>query len=263
VNWSDEETVAQITENPHLQYFIGFPAIQEKAPFDASFTIHFRKRLDSSLINQVNEWIVEAQMQKTEPKQPKQNDDDDSHGGMASTEKAPLKPNNDPEPTNQGKLLIDATCVPADIVYPTDLRLLNDAREKLEGMIDTLHEPYQGLQRNHRTYRKKARKEYLAIAKQRNPRQKTLRKAIGKQLNFVRRNLLQIEKLADPGGLESLSRRQYRELLVIQELYHQQRYMHESKTHQVNDWIVSIEQPYVRPIVRGKDDANVEFGAEI
>ena len=28
---------------------------------------------------------------------------------------------------NQGSLLIDATCLPADIRYPTDLSLLNEA----------------------------------------------------------------------------------------------------------------------------------------
>ena len=56
---------------------------------------------------------------------------------------------------NQGKMLVDATCAPADIAYPIDLSLLNDAREKLEGVIDTLHEPQRGTCRKPRTYRKK------------------------------------------------------------------------------------------------------------
>ncbi|MCY0896763.1 MAG: hypothetical protein OWS03_10835 [Alicyclobacillaceae bacterium] len=41
----------------------------------------------------------------------------------------------------QGKQLLDATCVPADIACPTDLSLLNEAREKLEQLIDVLHAP--------------------------------------------------------------------------------------------------------------------------
>ncbi|AHC14860.1 hypothetical protein [Salinispira pacifica] len=45
----------------------------------------------------------------------------------------------DPEEENSGKLLIDATCVPGDIRYPTDLSLLNESREKLETIIDVLH----------------------------------------------------------------------------------------------------------------------------
>ena len=43
------------------------------------------------------------------------------------------------EPSNNGKLLVDATCTPADITYPTDLKLLNEAREKAEHVIDLLH----------------------------------------------------------------------------------------------------------------------------
>ena len=31
---------------------------------------------------------------------------------------------------NHGKLIVDATCAPADISYPTDLNLLNEARKK-------------------------------------------------------------------------------------------------------------------------------------
>ena len=57
---------------------------------------------------------------------------------------------------NQGKLLLDATCAPSDITYPTDIGLLNEAREKLERIIDTLHSPLIGKQRKPRTYRWKA-----------------------------------------------------------------------------------------------------------
>lgn len=49
--------------------------------------------------------------------------------------------------TYQGKLLIDTICVPANIAYPTDIGLLNHAREKLEDIIDTLHKPFVGKQK--------------------------------------------------------------------------------------------------------------------
>jgi hypothetical protein len=42
------------------------------------------------------------------------------------------------EPKNQGKLILDATCAPADIKYPTDLGLLNQVREHTEKIIDVL-----------------------------------------------------------------------------------------------------------------------------
>jgi len=40
---------------------------------------------------------------------------------------------------NKGALILDATCTPADIKYPTDVSLLNEAREKLEDLITSLH----------------------------------------------------------------------------------------------------------------------------
>jgi len=35
--------------------------------------------------------------------------------------------------------LLDATCTPADIKYPTDIGILNEAREKTEKIIDKLY----------------------------------------------------------------------------------------------------------------------------
>jgi IS5 family transposase len=39
--------------------------------------------------------------------------------------------------------------------------------------------------------------------------------------------------------------------------------MYDSQTHSVEDRIVSIHQPHIRPIVRGKSQAKVELGAKI
>ncbi len=39
--------------------------------------------------------------------------------------------------SNQGKLLVDATCTPADITFPTDVKLLNEAREETEELQAT------------------------------------------------------------------------------------------------------------------------------
>lgn len=264
---SDEETVEQITENPYLQYFIGLPSFQDEAPFHPSSMTHFRKRIGSSMINQVNEWIVEAQTKSSLEDQEKDDPSDEDHGGTGCSGNfdAPgeKKIPHDHMRPNQGKLLIDATCAPADIAYPTDLRLLNEAREKLEAIIDTLHEPYRGQQSKPRTYRKKARKAYLSVAKQRNPRKKTIRKAVRKQLNFVGRDLKHVETLAKQSGLGLLSKKQYRDLLVIQELYRQQLSMYKNKSQRTEHRIVSIQQPHVRPIVRGKSNARVEFGAKL
>lgn len=52
-------------------------------------------------------------------------------------------------------------------------------------------------------------------------------------------------------------------LTVIQKVYEQQKYMYDSRTHSVPDRIVSLSQPWVRPIVRGKAGKLVEFGAKL
>jgi IS5 family transposase len=52
-------------------------------------------------------------------------------------------------------------------------------------------------------------------------------------------------------------------LRTIRKLYEQQLYMYESKTHKVADRIVNLRQPYIRPIVRGKVKAPVEFGVKL
>ena len=134
-----------------------------------------------------------------------------------------------------------------------------------EKIVDILYESIKDLcQKKPRTYRKKARKDYLAIAKQRRPTHSKKRTAIKKQLQYIKINLAHIEKLIELGSLlENLSKRQYKLLLVGQEVYRQQSWMYQQKTNIVDDRIVSLTQPHVRPIVRGKAGKGTEFGAKI
>ena len=66
--------------------------------------------------------------------------------------------NNNSDETNQGTIIVDATCTPADITYPQDLNLLNSAREKLEGYIDCLHDSSES--KKPRTYRNRKNLNY-------------------------------------------------------------------------------------------------------
>ena len=79
----------------------------------------------------------------------------------------------------------------------------------------------------------------------------------------MRRNLKHIETLVKNSSLEKLSKKEYQDLLVIHELFKQQEQMYKSNSHTVKGRIVSISQPYVRPIVRGKAGSPVEFGAKL
>jgi hypothetical protein len=248
---SDEEAVEQIRENPYLQYFLGFHEFRDQAPFDPSMYVHFRKRFSLEQLGQINEAIVKAEQTTEQANEPSGPDDDDDTNS------------NTPSDGNRGKLLIDATCAPADIRYPTDLSLVNEAREKSEQIIDTLFEPLKGSCPKPRTYRQKARRLFVAYTKNRKRSARQRRKALGQQLRFLGRNLKTIVQLAEQAPLTHLDRRQYRNLLVIQELYRQQQWMFENRCHRISGRIVSLSQPHVRPIVRGKASAPVEFGAKL
>jgi transposase, IS5 family len=69
------------------------------------------------------------------------------------------------------------------------ISLLNEVREKTESLIDTLYKPDRGDETKPRTYRRKARKQYLQVAKSRKPRMKAIRKALKQQLQYIWRNL--------------------------------------------------------------------------
>ncbi len=162
-------------------------------------------------------------------------------------------------------MLLDATCAPADITYPNDLGILNQARRQTEKIIDGLYKTCQTkLNKKPRTYKKKARKDYLKIAKKRRPSRKERTDAIAKQLQYIKRNLSHIEKLINSGAeLSNLNPRKYKMLLVVTEVYRQQLWMYENESKRVDDRIVSITQPHIRPIVRGKAGQPVEFGAKL
>ena len=57
---TDEETVAQIIENPYLQYFLGFKEYRSEPPFDSSMMVHFRKRINLDMMTEINELIIKA-----------------------------------------------------------------------------------------------------------------------------------------------------------------------------------------------------------
>jgi hypothetical protein len=244
---TDEETVEQIRENPYLQYFLGYEAYRYEAPFDPSMMVHFRRRFTEAQIVAMNERVVDLGTNKKPSDEKDDDEQNDASGGKSK---------------NSGQLKIDASCTPADIRYPTDLSTLNEVREKSERIIDILHEPDVGKKVKPRTYRRRARKEYLAVAKQRRPTGKTIRKACGKQLRYIARNLRTIKEL-DEDRLHLLSGIWYRILLVAHEVYRQQKQMYDQRSHSVPDRIVSVSQPHVRPIVRGKAGRPTEFGAKI
>ena len=240
---TDEETVAQISENPYLQYFIGMREFSTKQPFDPSLMVHFRSRISAEMLLRVNEQVCA-------PKKKSQQKDGDG---------------NEP-PANNGKLIIDATCAPEDMRHPTDIGLLNDAREHSERVIDFLWAASDKDGRKPLTYRRKARRQFLKAIRCRKPSGRHLRKGIRRQLGFLKRNLRTIGKMSGDVSLSVLTNQDYRKLLVTSEVYRQQCElfrMFGTEHRRIDDRIVSLSKPHVRPIVRGKASADVEFGAKL
>jgi len=268
-NLDDRETVEQIAENIYMQYFLGYSGFSNEPPFDASLFVEFRKRLGFEQLKAINERIISLKTKLDAPQgdssSSKQKHDQNStceQGNNQSTSGKDEKPLTDGALQNRGRLLMDATACPQDIAFPTDLDLLSSAREKSEELIDMLYD-FEYHQQKPRTYRREARKTYLSTAQKKNKSRKIIRKAIGAQLGYLARNLRAIDKLLDTYQQIPFDAREYKYLLVIQTVYQQQKHMYDSRTHQVDHRIVSIHQPHVRPIVRGKSHSKVEFGAKI
>ena len=145
------------------------------------------------------------------------------------------------------------------IVRDAKERQVKEAKSKAETLLDVLHDPADG--KKPRTYRKRARKDYLKYTRCRKHTAKMTRKAIGKQLAYLRRDLDAIDGKLSLG--KNLPPRQAERLDTIRTVYEQQKYMYDNRTHSVPDQIVSVSQPFVRPIVRGKAGKPVEFGAKL
>lgn len=249
-NYPDEELVEQIRENPYYQYFIGMPGYEDKIPFVPSLLVEFRKRLSEEVLNEINEMIIEYNTQKRE--------DDDSNN--RNNNSGSDTDNSSDSTSNSGTLILDATCAPQNIKYPQDIELLNETREKLEGMLCRISDEY-GFYRP-RMYKEKARKDYLALAKCRKRGVKKIRKSIRKQLQYIRRDLGYLSNLLENNNV-ILSASDAELLNILTTVYEQQQYMFENGTHSVENRIVSISQPYIRPIVRGKAKSPVEFGTKL
>jgi len=269
---SDRETIVQIQENPYMQYFIGLESYTSEKPFDASLFVSIRRRMGQEVFEGFAQSIQNELMQvkrgKQNPVEESKSDSDEDCQPPSPTDdeeegRVSLQESN--SETRQGKLLLDATVADQAIRYPTDVSLLSEAREQTEKIIDWLYKGTE-LCKKPRTYREKARRDYLSFTKRRKPTKKTIRKAIKQQLQYLRRNLSHIEALLEhyeQGQALPIPNWLLRRYWVIPHLYEQQKQMFDERSHRCDNRIVSIHQPWVRPIVRGKQHKPTEFGAKI
>ncbi|MBF0115692.1 MAG: transposase, partial [Magnetococcales bacterium] len=172
--WTDEETVLQIQENPYLQFFCGFSGFTLEQPFAPSLFVEIRKRMGAAVYEQFEQSVATKlsgilEKRDKRAKQANHLDRDSSESGDGSSGgKSGIEPTETTEQTGKpnevageaetlettdqldksretvgaeaerkpsGKLVIDATVAEQAIRYPTDLGLLNEAREVSERLI--------------------------------------------------------------------------------------------------------------------------------
>ena len=189
--------------------------------------------------------------------------------GMALIEEALTAAGQGKSNKRGGKLILDTTCVPADILYPTDIRLLERCRL---AVIRLLRQAKGfGLKALYRTYNRTARKIFVQFSKLSKPTKKTRQRVHKKMFQFVRRNLKQLEDLRGIAGRELGPRcRVNQEVQAflkdlktvegrIRMVVHQQKLVRQNVV-SIPNRIVSFHKDHVRPIVRGKFPLPTEFG---
>jgi hypothetical protein len=228
---TDRETIDIISSTPRFQYFLGLDTFDPCYEFDFTLLCKYRQKIGIDTHKEMIDLLLTK------------------HKVISKVETTK---------SNEGTISIDATCVPVNITYPTDLKLLNAVRIETEEIIDELTEEFKS-EVKPRTYRKMARKDYLEYAKKKQMSREARFTGNRKQLQYIKRNLDTINN----SDIYVLNEEQKEKLKIITKIYEQQYQMWESKTTTVEDRVVNLYQPHIRGIVRGKTGAKVEFGPKI
>lgn len=267
---SDRDTILMIKENPYMQYFVGLTEFSDKEIFHHSLFTTIRQRLGADDFNAMSVELLRKQVSQEEKRQ--QEEETQKESEESKKDDAPPTKDDD-EGTmhideqgreHKGYLKVDATCADAEMRYPTDINLLHDGCRVLHEFAQRLSAKA-GLPMPQILYGE-ARKAFLKAIK---------RKRKGKALmNETMRMLLKCLDLSIRAFWDFIAKQPYDLFLSLRQdqqrcfhaiikMYEQQKAMFYDQKKTCADRIVSIFQPHVRPIVRGKARANVEFGAKI
>lgn len=154
----------------------------------------------------------------------------------------------------------DATCYESYLRYPTDIKLMWECCEWLYILLQkNCREVGERLPRS--KYNDVSR-DRLAYVKQRKPKKSATRRMQRRLLRLLGKLIGQWNNLCRQyAPLISLTAEQHKRIAAIREVHRQQTDHFNKK--EVKHRIVSIDRPYIRPIVRGKENKRVEFGAKV
>ena len=164
-----------------------------------------------------------------------------------------------PYMSNLDSMVCDATCYESAIRYPTDIKLLWESVEWNYRMLCIICKKL-GIRKPRTKYLKWA-KRYTNYSKSKRPSRKekiALRRALLKLLAKINNELEEIEAPLKSTFTEKYWQRRQSSKTVLSQ---QWKYFFDNV--QPKQRIVSIDKPYIRPIVRGKEIKKVEFGAKV
>ncbi len=262
---SDEETISMIQENPYMQYLCGLSEFTDKPLFDPSLFTTIRKRITIEEINQLTTELLNKTiaMKKAREAEEQKHEDDNEGQLAADTEDNGAEFTDSQGRVHKGALKIDATCADAEVRYPVDVDIIHDgckiADRYIKKICNWLH-----IKKIRSCYRD-ARSFYLELVKRKKKGPKLIRTTISNMLNYLNKDLRKLTELfvEHRGSRDILQPHERRILSTTFDMYAQQLEMLKEEKHQCKDRIISIFQPHVRPIVRGKSKAPTEFGAKI
>lgn len=219
-NLSDEELCARWIENPYFQYFCGEEFFCHELTFDRSSMTRWRQRMGEERIAALLQESLQVAV-KT--------------GAM--------------KPSDTRGVIIDTTVQPKNVMFPTDAKLINRAREKLVSVAKTV-----GLD---------LRQSYARVGKaalirhQRYAHAHQFKRA-GKALRRLRTYLGRIirdigRRIAGEDDLEAIF---LRPLHLASRVLNQDRYQRGRK-------VYSLHAPEVECIGKGKAHAPYEFGVKV
>lgn len=157
----------------------------------------------------------------------------------------------------------DATCYESEMRYPTDAKLLWEGIEKSYKIMC-------GVSKRAGIHRPKTKyldveKANMGYVKQRKHSKSQTRRLTRRLVNLLGKILKEIRRMErEHSDSNLLTDKEKKVIDIITKAYRQQKNHFESNDprESIPNRIVSLAKPYVRPIVRGKEVKNVEFGAK-
>ena len=248
---SDEKTIQAIQENPYMQYLLGLSKFTEKPVFVPELFVLIRKRLDQDFFNMLTLILAEADGSK--PNKDGTDEDGTDEDG-----------NDEDGNDHGGTMKCDATCCDAEVRYPTDSNLLEDGSRLIDRLLDKFCARHKVSKPQ--THRMEARRAFFLLIKKKRKGRKLVSKTKLTQIRCLQADFqIFLDFLGKQAGhlLSCFSRHDYKCLEAAFKMYEQQKMMFEQNVRSCAERIISIYQPHLRPIVRGKAKAKVEFGAKI